>query len=211
MATGSLVLSSLTTGAVTATLSSLTLANVARSELATDSYAPEEIEFTRMRIWDAYQTLITTAASDDLGLTAGAFATGCPYITAGDLKAAGSTTRRCRFEKQLGQEYVSGGNLRVTLTAGMLTTISDGTCTIDLECYLFNGDTLKSGSDLVTTAAQSMNSLTFAALNFELTPTSRAAGDKLDFRISITCADTATVTAVTPAIAKVSLMRDIRG
>jgi len=65
-----------------------------RSELIQDNFAIYGIPFSNLRIWDAFQTGISTAASDDLGLsTGGTWGTNNPYISAGDLKAAGATTR----------------------------------------------------------------------------------------------------------------------
>jgi len=82
---------------------------------------------------------------------------------------------------------------------------------VDVELYESNLDTTKTGSDLVTTAATTMNSLTFAAKAFDVTSTTLGPGDFLDIRISIACNDAATGTAVTPAIAHAELVLDIKG
>lgn len=182
-----------------------------RASLVQDDFQKIALPLEAMRIWDAYGTLVGTAAADDLGITAGAFGTGCPYLTAGDLKAAGSTTRRARTTVRLPFEYVDGESVRIVLAAGMLTTVADTACTVDVEAYLVNGNTLISGSDLVSTAATSMNSLSFSELAFNLTTTTLDAGHLLDVRISITCNDAATVTAVTPAIAAAWLAVDVKG
>ncbi|MBU3720746.1 MAG: hypothetical protein FGM22_08320 [Burkholderiaceae bacterium] len=182
-----------------------------RTDLEQDDFQPVHLPLENFRIWDAYGSLVGSAAADDLGITAGAFGTGCPYLTAGDLKAAGATTRRARTTARLPLEYVSGQSVRIVVTAGMLTTAADGSCTVDVEAYLVAGDTTKSGSDLVTTAAQSMNSTAFSDLNFELSASTLDAGAVLDIRISISCTDAATATAVTPAIADVMLSVDVKG
>jgi len=183
-----------------------------RSELIQDNFAIYGIPFSNFRIWDAFQTGISTAASDDLGLsTGGTWGTNNPYISAGDLKAAGATTRRSRFTFTLPPEYVAGESVRIVATAGMVTTAADTSCTVDFEVYLCAKTTLASGSDLVTTSATTINSTSFAAKNFDLTSAGLTAGDMLDIRISIACTDAATVTAVIPAIAHLALALDIKG
>jgi hypothetical protein len=91
----------------------------------------------------------------------------------------------------------------------METTLSDGTCTIDAEAYIANDATLT--SDLVATAAQSMNSLTAANYSFTLSSGSIDPGDLLEVRLTVACVDSSTATAVTPAIYEVALLCDTRG
>lgn len=185
---------------------------LARSELAQDNFAAYGVPFSLLRIHDAFQTPISTAASDDLGMsTGGTFGTNAPYITAGDLKATGATTRRARFVFTLPAEYVAGESVRISAHAGMITSVADTSCTLDFEAYRFDLDGTVGGSDLVSTAAMSINSLTFAERAFELTASGLAAGDVLDIRVSIACTDTATATAVIPSIAQIRLSLDIKG
>jgi hypothetical protein len=187
------------------------LPEVPRSSLSQENFAPVSLPLENFRIWDAYGTLVGTPASDDLGMAAGAFGTGCPYLSAGDLKAAGATTRRARTVVRIPLEYVDGESVRIVLEAGMVTTVADTACTVDVEVFVVGGNTLVSGSDVVSTAAQSMNSLTFAEKAFDLTSTTLDAGTLLDVRVSVTCTDAATVTAVIPAIASARLSVDIKG
>jgi hypothetical protein len=56
-----------------------------------------------------------------------------------------------------------------------------------------------------------INSLVLAAKSFTITPSGLVAGDTLDVRIAIACTDAATGTAVTPTIAAIDLLCDIRG
>jgi hypothetical protein len=56
-----------------------------------------------------------------------------------------------------------------------------------------------------------MNSLTAANYDFTINATGVDPGDLLEVRISIAASDTATATAVTPAIYSVSLLCDTRG
>ena len=183
-----------------------------RSYLTQDNFAAYAITPQQLRIHDAYATPISAAASDDLGIsTGGTFGTDAPYISAGDLKAAGATTRRARFLFTLPPEYVTAESVRVAVIAGMVTTVADGSCTIDVEAFKTAHTSLASGSDLVTTALQSINSTSFAEKDFELTSSGLAAGDTMDIRISITCTDTATVTAVIPAIGHLWVALDVKG
>lgn len=183
-----------------------------RSELAQDNFAAYGVPFGELRIWDAFQTPISTAASDDLGFsTGGTYGTNAPYISAGDLKAAGSTTRRARFIFTLPAEYVAGESVRISAYAGMVTSVADTSCTLDFEAYRLDLDATVGGSDLVSTAAMTINSLTFSEKAFELTASGLAAGDVLDIRVSIACNDAATGTAVIPSIAQIRMALDIKG
>lgn len=182
-----------------------------RSSLSTDTLQKYELPVQDMRIWDAFQTALTTAASDDLGITTGTFATGLPYITSGDLKAAGSTVRRCRILFTLPPEYVADGPVSVNLACGMITTVSDTTATVDVEAYVSDRDTTIGGVDLVTTSATTINSLTFDDREFVLTDTALVPGSVLDIRISVTVNDAATATAVIGAIAHAEMWLSVQG
>lgn len=169
------------------------------------------IPWANLRVWDAYGTnLPATAASDDLGLVGGTFGTAPPMVQAGDLKAAGATTRYARVQVIVPECYVAQETLSVVISAGMKTTVADVSCTVDVEAY--RTDKISGiSADLCSTAAQSINSLTFASKTFTITPTTLSAGDVLDVRIAIACNDAATVTAVTPTIAGLDLVCDIKG
>lgn len=181
-----------------------------RSGITSDTSQSYELPTTDFRLWDAFQTLLTTAASTALGIGTGTFGTGLPYMTTGDVKAS-STTRRARILFTLPPEFVTGGNIQTRFACGMLTTVSDTSATIDVEIYKSLRTTLKTGSDLITTAAQTINSLTFAEKVFDLSTGGLAAGDVLDIRVTITVVDSATGTAVTGAIAHAELLLDVKG
>ncbi len=166
------------------------------------------------RVFDDYPTpLPGTSASDDLGVTTGAFGTGVPYIGAGDCKVA-SVTRYARIFFTLPPEYEDGQTVQIRAACGMLTTIADTSAVVDFECYLAGEDTLKIGSDLVTTAAQNINNLVAGSFEdkvFNISATTLGPGSRLDIRMTITSVDAATVTAVIPAIALVEIQADIKG
>lgn len=162
-------------------------------------------------VWDNYQTRLGTPGSDDLGIVAGAFGTGCPYLSTGDVKALGTISRYARTEFTVPAEYAAGETAQLRFAAGMLTTLAATSATLDVEVYINARNTLKTGPDLVVTAAQSMNSLTFAELVFELNAISLEPGIVLDIRVVITTVDAATVTAVIAALARTEIQLDIKG
>jgi len=164
-----------------------------------------------LRVWDAYQTpLPGTAAADDLAVIGGTFATAPPTISAGDVKALGATTRYARFQVQLPECYEAGETVKIVLYAGMVTTIADVSCTIDIQAYKLDNIGGIS-ADLCATAAITINSLVFAAKEFVITPSGLVAGDIFDVRVAIASNDAATGTAVKPTIAAIQLTADIKG
>jgi hypothetical protein len=166
---------------------------------------------TNFFVWDSGQPLpATAAASDDLAMSVGTFGTNTPAISSGDCKNA-TTTRYARTVLSLPPEYVAGETITLRLSAGMLTTVASSSCTVDVEVYLTNRESLVSGSDLCATSATTINSLTFANKDFTITPTSLNPGDQLDVRITIACVDVATGTAVKPTIGSVELLCDVKG
>lgn len=179
--------------------------------LALETLKRFPVPLTSLRVWDAAQTnLPGTAATDDLALIAGTWGSAPLLIQAGDLKSAGATTRRAIFELVVPECYVAGNPFNLVFSAGMKTTIAGTSCTIDAEVY--KRDKISGiGSDLVSTAATSINSLTFADKSFTITPTSLSPGDILECRVSIACNDGAGITAVTPTIASIDIACDIRG
>jgi hypothetical protein len=181
------------------------------SILRQDANAIFPIDLTALRVWDAFATnLPGTAATDDLALVGGTFGTSPPVVSAGDLKAVGATTRYARFQVRLPECYDSGETITLSLSAGMATTVADTSCTLDVECYKID-KVGGIGSDLCSTAATSINSLVFAAIPFTITASGLVAGDVFDVRIAIACNDAATGTAVTPTIAAIDLLCDIKG
>lgn len=161
-------------------------------------------------VWDSGVTLPTAATADDLGYVTQTYGTGNNVINSGDCKAA-TTTRYARVTVRLPECYVAGETVKLVASAGMKTTVSDTTCTIDFQAYKVGRDGLVSGSDLVATSATTINSLTFAEKEFTVTATTLAPGDELDIRVTIACVDGATATAVTPTIGAVDLWCDCKG
>jgi hypothetical protein len=185
-------------------------AEIARSKLAQDTNQAFSVPLTQFRTWDALAVnLPATPGADDLGLDNATFGTGSPHLTAGDLGAAGSTTRYARAHVVVPVEYDDGQTFTIRLHSGCLTAVSDTTCTCDVELYRSDEATGIS-ADLCSTAATTCNSLTFSDVDFVITPTTLVSGDTLDLRVALICNDAATA-VVEPVIGAVQLLCDVRG
>lgn len=170
------------------------------------------IPLTDFRVWDALQTLLPgTPSSDDLGLVGGTFGTATPSLRSEDLKTLGATNKRARFLVQLPWEYIAGETIVLRFKAGMITTVAGTSATLDCEAFKLQSDPDDSiGSDLVTTAAQTMNSTTFADIDFVVSPSGLSPGDILDVRITAAVNDGASATAVIAGITSAKLLADVR-
>lgn len=185
-------------------------AAIARDKLALDSLMVHTIPMSRFRVWDAATTnLPATSSADDLGLYSGTFGSAAPVIGTGDVKNT-SVTRYARVDVVLPAEYEDGETVTIRVHGGMQTTVASASATVDIECYKSDKEQ-GAGSDLCTTAAQSINSTTFADKDFTITPTGLVAGDTLDIRLTIAVVDSATGTAVDPMVGAVQLLCDKRG
>jgi hypothetical protein len=185
-------------------------ADIATTKLAQRVLAESIVPLTQARTWNSIAVnLPAAAADDDLGLVSGTWGTNPARITAGDVKALGPTTRRLYMAIPIPANYEDGQTIQLQIRTKMETTVADVSCTIDAEAYV--GADGAVGSDLVTTAAQSMNSLSAAAYTFTINATGVDPGDLLEVRLSISSNDAATATAVTPAIYSIALLCDTRG
>lgn len=181
-----------------------------RAELAQEPLVAYPVNLMGLRVWNALATnLPGTAAADDLSIQGNTFGTGSPSIQSSDGKAT-TITQYARFQWDIPAEYDPTETLRLRLHAGMNTTVSDSTATVDVECYKSDLEA-GIGSDLCATAAQSINSLTFASKDFTITSTSLSPGDTLDVRLAVSITDSATGTAVIGEIGSIRFLVDIRG
>jgi len=116
-----------------------------------------------------------------------------------------------RGEIQLPAEYVAGQSVELRIHAGMLTTVADQSCTVDVEVYKSDEDSTSTG-DLCADAAISdnMNSKTFEDIDFTITPSTLSPGDLLDVQLKVTADDDATTTVVKGCIGSVQLLCDVR-
>jgi len=185
-------------------------ADIATTKLAQRVLAELIVPLTNARTWDSIATnLPAAAASDDLGLVSGTWGTNPARITAGNVRTLGATTRRLYLAIPIPANYEDGQTIQLQIRAKIETTVADVSCTIDAEAYVGADGAL--GSDLVTTSAQSMNSLFAASYDFTINATGVDPGDLLEVRLSISSNDAATATAVTPAIYSIALLCDTRG
>lgn len=208
---GNLTASSMTLAANAVTNSNIIAsAAIARSKLALET-KKFVIPLSDLRVWDALATnLPGTASSDDLALNSGTFGTTGPTIRTDDVKNT-TTTRYARLQIRLPAEYDSAGTVQIRVSGGMVTTVASSSATVDIEAYKLNKTVAALSSDLVSTSAQSINSLTFADKDFTVTSSGLVSGDILDVRLTIAVSDTATVTAVIGAIGSLELLCEVRG
>ena len=160
-----------------------------------------------MVIYDAPDNPLTdTAGTDDLGLIAGTYGTSEPYLCSSDGKAT-TVSQNARFQFPVPPEYVDGETIHCKLLCGMLTTVSDTTATVALQCVRAAAP----GVDICATAAADINNLTPAVVDFTLTPTDVVAGDLLDCIVTVGITDGATGTAVLGSIFRIGFEMDIKG
>jgi hypothetical protein len=184
--------------------------SVARSQLTQETLVAYQIPLTSLRVHDAMITnLPGTAANDDMGLITGTPGTDVPTLQGVDF--GGTTTdEKSAFEFVLPPEYDAAETITVRVRAAMLTTISDGTATVDVECWKA-GDDGAAGTDICATAATTINSLTPGNKDFTITPTGLAAGDRLIIRLAFAGSDTGNLGVMIPEISKLSVLLDIKG
>ena len=185
-------------------------ADILRTQLLQQDAQAYGIPLTALRVWDALQTnLPATAATDDLAIITGTLGTDVPTIQSSDGKAT-TITQYARFQFALPVEYVAAETVTLRLRGGMITTISDTTATVDVQAYKSDVDGA-SGSDLCSTSAISINSLTKANCDFTISSGSLSPGDLLDVRVAVAITDSATGTAVIGEVSDVRFLLDIRG
>ena len=192
------------------TLSGDIVPGISRNSLIQQDLAEYVVCFRDWRIHDNLSSLLpSTAAADDLALDGETFGTESPYLVSSDSKAA-TTTQYGRFQFALPVEYVAGQSVRVQVLAGMITTVADGSAAVSVAAYESDDDG-GVGTDLVTTASTTINSLTQTTLNFDVTSTALAPGDVLDIRLAAAISDSSTATAVLAKISRVAILLDVRG
>jgi len=180
------------------------------SVLAIAENEPFVIPWTWWRVWDALHTnLPGTAATDDLALIGGTFASATPSIRSVDFGGT-STTAYARVQIPLPWEYEDGQTVTLRFHAGMLSTVSNDYARLDMVCYE-SDEELGISADICATGLQSVNSLTLADIDFVITPTALAAGSLLDVRIVVTGNDTGDAgDGITVVIGSVKLLCDVR-
>ncbi|MHC4178261.1 MAG: hypothetical protein ACYSWU_12190 [Planctomycetota bacterium] len=183
---------------------------IARSMLEQDNNQVFSIPMTVWRVWDAMATVLPgTPATDDFGLVGGTFATDSPSLQTLDGGGA-TTTIYARAQVVLPIEYVAGQTVTLRFSAGMLTTVADGSATLDVQAYKSDREA-GIGADICATAAQSVNSLTLADKDFTITPATLSPGDVLDVRIAFYIDDTGDAGVMKGIVGAAELLCDVKG
>lgn len=171
----------------------------------------EAISLDTLRIHDAFNSFLpSTSSSNDLGLYPGTFGTDGMLVRTADLKNAGSTTNYARFLCVVPPRYEAASSFKIRFYAGMETTVASSAATIDLEAYRLDGEGGIS-ADLCATAAQSINSTSYANKDFTITSATLSAGDVLDCRVTVVVNDSGTVNPVIGSIGKIQKVLTMRG
>lgn len=186
-------------------------AGIERSKLALES-KKFPVDLAQLRIWDSASNAVlpNTAATDDLGLILGVIGTSGHKVRTSDAKVT-TVTQKAALTFSLPPEYEAGGTVSLVGFAGMFTTISDGTATIDFSVYKKDYADGLHGADLVTTAATTINSTTLAAKTFVVDPAGIVPADELTALLTIAITDAATATAVIGMLTQLYWLIQIRG
>jgi hypothetical protein len=183
---------------------------IPRSRLQQDTERQFVVPLTDMRVHDNLASLLPGSSSaDDLAISGGTFGTDAPKLTTGDVKAS-TVTRYARCLLRIPAEYDAAETLKIRLSSGMETTVADTSATVDVEVHKSDREA-GVGSDICDTAAQSINSLTFADKDFTIDATGVSPGDMLDVRVAIAVEDSATGTAVIGSLGAIELLADVKG
>lgn len=183
-----------------------------RAQIVQEDLAVHDIPLESCRNAENPPAALTVATGTVCGLRRAAFGTNGLSIVTIDMKAKAAVTYAYfTFSVRLPPEYVATETVQIAIAAGCDTTVADTSATIDLEAYLRHATAGTVGSDLVTTAAQSILSTTLAAKTFTINPAGLAAGDCLECRVTFAIRDNATGTSVYGIVSNLKLLCDRKG
>lgn len=180
--------------------------------LAEASLQSFPIPLTDFRVHDAMGTNLPGAgATDDLGLVGGTHGSSTPSLRTEDNKTLTGIANHARVLVQLPWEYIAASTVTLRFHSGMITTVANGTSTLDCLVYKLQDDPDDAlGSDLCGTVATTINSTTFANIDFSITSAGLSPGDILDVKITTLMTDAGTGTAVIGGITSAKLLCDVR-
>ena len=186
-------------------------AAISRSKLAQEG-KKFLVPFEEFRIFDSASNAVlpNTAATDDLGFVLGTRGTSGNTIQTADAKNT-TVTQKAAFRFWLPAEYDAAETIQLVSYGGMNTTVANGTATVDFSVYSQSIDDNTHSADLITTSAQTINSLTFAAQTFDVTATGLSNGNVLNCLMTVAITDSATGTAVIGQFTQVYFLLDVRG
>jgi len=174
------------------------------------SLVPISIPVHDWRKTDGVTVNAATAATTNFGMILGTPGTDFPHLETIDGKNA-TTAVVSRIVVRTPQNYVAGSAITIRARCGMKTTVASNSAatTIDFSAYSNSGVANGSSADLITTAAQSINSLTAANYDFVLDPTGLVAGQDIQLQMTLTVTDVATGTAVIGTVNHVELRTSV--
>lgn len=153
--------------------------------------------------------LPAAATGSYLGCITGTFGTAANQLQSSDSKNT-TVTQKARRQEPMPNHFVDGtATSKYRIHAGMKTTVANGSATVDLSIYKIEDDGTV-GSDLVSTSAQSINSLTDNDFDFSFDSSGLAPGDLLDIQITVAITDSATGTAVIGLVRKTTLLCNVQ-
>lgn len=193
---------------VTGTARFTTTTGVKRDDLTQDVLKPFTLPLEQWLKADL-SAILGSAGTTHLGLVPGTHGSASPTIQTSDGKAT-TITRSMRRSIPIPIEYDAGQTLVLRLHAGMTGAVSDTTATVDVIAFKSDSEA-GVGSDLCSTAAQSINSLTLADKDFTIDGTGLSPGDALDVLVTIAITDGATGSAVKGIIGDTRLLADVQG
>lgn len=182
-------------------------AAIKRSKFAQDATQNFFIPHTTFRIWDDLDSFLSDSSSgDDMAYPGTA---GLNTFRTANVDNGGAFAVYARALPYMPPEYDPFQTVNILINCGMVTNTAD-TCNVDCQLYRNNKDMTVS-SDLISTAAQSMNSTTFALKTFNVTATEMLPGDSLDLRIEISGTDGSVTGVTVGSIQYVAIQCDVRG
>lgn len=181
------------TGALTVSTTAAVTGNVTGSAALTYVDHTIGVDFSTFRIHDNIDAFLDQAAADDddLTLIQGTFGTNATTVETIDCGGLADTTQYAAFWFVVPPTYPAGATVTVKANAGMVTTVADQSATLDFECYVpdYANEDASVSTDLITTAAQSVNFTTFADYSYTLDDD--ASGYELDAGTVVQCRVTA--------------------
>lgn len=188
-----------------------TAAAIKRSKLAQDTLRRYPIPMYSARRHDTFSTLLASVAGGDRVAIEGNVGTSPMYISGGDINNAGAVNRYARFLVAMPPAYDARSTVNIVANAGMITQIADDSSNLDFSAYKCDRFGVGISADLISTAAQNINSLTFAEYTFAMTTTSLHAGDMIDLRLELDMQDDNPSLTVEARVGALWLECDIRG
>ena len=186
----------------------ISTAAIARSKLAQDALVKYSIPWHCFKKNDMVTPLPTAGDSTNLGIVAGTHGTASPML-AGAGANNNTKTETARFSFALPAEYDAAQTVTLRCHA-RVDAVANTSATLDAQC--FESDTEAGiSAELCTTAATTINSTSWANVDFTITATDLVAGDMLDVELTTVVNDTGGSGTCKANIGLVQFLLDIRG